>query len=126
VLSVPIGPEEVRSEADAARLADRLTAAAESAGMELDGRVLWREVRTPRDVEAETGVPGGLVPAPALAGPRTRNGGADVRTPNKAALQGLYRVGGWAHPGGGLPHAGMSGALAAGLVVEGDDWRGSY
>ena len=38
---------------------------------------------------------------------------------------GLYRVGDWAHPGGGLPHSGMSGALVAGLIVEGPEFRGS-
>lgn len=132
VLAVPVGPDEVRGEAAAARLADRLTAAADAAGLGLGERVLWREVRTPRDVEAETGAPGGLVPAPALAGPHARGGrtgrddAVDVRPPNKAATKGLYRAGGWAHPGGGAPHAGMSGALVAGLIVEGDDWRGSY
>ena len=38
---------------------------------------------------------------------------------------GLFAVGGWAQPGGGLPHAGMSGALVAGLIVEGPGFRGS-
>ncbi|NLU74554.1 NAD(P)/FAD-dependent oxidoreductase [Streptomyces sp. HNM0575] len=142
VLSVPVAPADVRGEDEGARrgqeprLADELTAAADAAGLELGARVLWREVRTPRDVEAATGAPGGLVPAPALAGPRGpvrgRTGAGrpahdavDVRAPNGAEIKGLYRVGGWAHPGGGAAHAGMSGALAAGLIVEGDDWRGS-
>ncbi|MYR59375.1 NAD(P)/FAD-dependent oxidoreductase, partial [Streptomyces sp. SID625] len=44
---------------------------------------------------------------------------------NSTGTEGLFAVGGWAHPGGGLPHAGMSGALVAGLVVEGPDFRGS-
>ncbi|MFH0252032.1 NAD(P)/FAD-dependent oxidoreductase, partial [Streptomyces chitinivorans] len=81
----------------------------------------WREVRTPADTERETGAPGGAVPAPALAGAD----GAFLRAANSTGTAGLYRVGGSAHPGGGLAHAGMSGALAAGLIVEGDDWRGS-
>ncbi|MGH3312015.1 MAG: NAD(P)/FAD-dependent oxidoreductase, partial [Streptomyces sp.] len=88
------------------------------AGLGLGGRVRWQEVRTPEDIAAETGVPGGLVPAPVL-------GGGPLRAPNRTATQGLYRAGGWAHPGGGPAHAGMSGALVAGLIVEGDDWRGS-
>lgn len=41
-------------------------------------------------------------------------------------MKGLYRAGGWAHPGGGAAHAGMSGALVAGLIVEGEEWRGSH
>ncbi|MDG4862068.1 NAD(P)/FAD-dependent oxidoreductase, partial [Streptomyces sp. T-3] len=65
--------------------------------------------------------PGGAVPAPALAG----SSGQFLYPSNGTGLPGLYSVGGWAHPGGGLPHAGMSGALVAGLIVEGPDFRGS-
>jgi phytoene dehydrogenase-like protein len=84
-------------------------------------RVRWREVRTPADTEAETGAPGGAVPGPALAG----GAGAYLPRPNVTGVPGLYAVGGWSHPGGGLAHAGMSGALVAGLIVEGEDFRGS-
>ncbi|AXK32631.1 NAD(P)/FAD-dependent oxidoreductase [Streptomyces armeniacus] len=114
--AVPGGPLEAPE-----RLADELVAAADAAGLGLGERVLWREHRTPPDYEAETGSPGGVVPAPALAGAD----GAFLRAPNRAPLDGLYVAGGWSHPGGGLAHSGMSGALAAGLIVEGDDWRGS-
>ncbi|HZG04211.1 MAG TPA: NAD(P)/FAD-dependent oxidoreductase [Streptomyces sp.] len=105
----------------AERAADEALAAVDAAGLGLGGRLLWREVRTPADTERETGAPGGAVPAPVLAGAD----GAFLRAANLASPAGLYRVGGFAHPGGGLAHAGMSGALAAGLIVEGDDWRGS-
>ncbi|MGB8941006.1 MAG: NAD(P)/FAD-dependent oxidoreductase, partial [Streptomyces sp.] len=44
---------------------------------------------------------------------------------NSTRLPGLFAAGGWSHPGGGLPHAGMSGTLVAGLIVEGPDFRGS-
>ncbi|MFF4485682.1 phytoene desaturase family protein [Streptomyces sp. NPDC001544] len=84
-------------------------------------RLMWHEVRTPGDVAAETGAAGGAVPAPALAAAD----GRFLHPANTTRLPGLYRVGGWAHPGGGLPHAGMSGALVAGLIVEGPDFRGS-
>jgi phytoene dehydrogenase-like protein len=114
--TVPPGPV---TEPD--RLADELTAAADAAGVDLGPRVLWREWRTPSDYEAQTMSPGGLVPPPALAG----GAGAWLRDPNLAAPAGVYRAGGWAHPGGGLAHAGMTGAMAAGLLLEGDDWRGS-
>ncbi|SCK24639.1 NAD(P)/FAD-dependent oxidoreductase [Streptomyces sp. WMMB 322] len=149
VLSVAVEPEEAGGAGEenglygqdwkdgqagqdkASRLADRLLAAADAAGLDLGERVVWREVRTPRHIEEETGAPLGLVPAPALAGRfaragRTRRDAAvDVRPPNRTGTSGLYRAGGWAHPGGGAAHAGMSGALVAGLIVEGDDWRGS-
>ncbi|MCS0604013.1 NAD(P)/FAD-dependent oxidoreductase [Streptomyces sp. LP11] len=100
--------------------ADRLTAAAGRAVPGLGERLLWREVRTPLDTERETGATGGAVPPPALAGP----GGA-LHPANSTDLPGLFAAGGWAHPGGGLPHAGMSGALVAGLIVEGPEFRGS-
>ncbi|MCS0636384.1 NAD(P)/FAD-dependent oxidoreductase [Streptomyces sp. LP05-1] len=95
------------------RYAELLVGAAGAAVDGLGERLLWREVRTP----AETGP----VPAPALAGA----GGRFLRPANTTRLPGLYAVGGWAHPGGGLAHAGMSGALVAGLIVEGADFRGS-
>ncbi|MCX4551622.1 MULTISPECIES: NAD(P)/FAD-dependent oxidoreductase [unclassified Streptomyces] len=99
--------------------ADRVVAAAEAAVPGLRERVLWREVRTPADTLRETGTL--RVPGPALAGAH----GQLLPAPNRSPLSGLSFVGGWSHPGGGLPHAGMSGALAAGLIVEGEGFRGS-
>ncbi|MDR6973339.1 phytoene desaturase [Streptomyces sp. 3330] len=100
---------------------DALVAAAERAVPGLRDRVLWREVRTPADIARETGAAGGAVPAPALAAA----GGRLLHPANSTRLQGLFTVGGWSHPGGGLPHAGMSGALVSGLIVEGPQFRGS-
>ncbi|OII61464.1 phytoene dehydrogenase [Streptomyces sp. CC53] len=108
-----IGPEAVEA------FADRMTEAAEAAVPGLRERVLWREVRTPADTFRETGEH--AVPGPALAGA----GGALLPAANPAPLPGLYFAGGWAHPGGGLAHAGMSGALVTGLIGEGADFRGS-
>ncbi|MDX2393248.1 MULTISPECIES: NAD(P)/FAD-dependent oxidoreductase [unclassified Streptomyces] len=98
-----------------------LLAAAERAVPGLRERLLWHEVRTPADVEAATGALGGAVPPPALAGA----GGRLLYPANTTALPGFYLAGGWAHPGGGLAHAGMTGALVAGLIVEGARFRGS-
>ncbi|MFI5665660.1 phytoene desaturase family protein [Streptomyces sp. NPDC051704] len=84
-------------------------------------RLLWTHERTPADIEADTGALGGAVPAPALAG----GGGVLLYPANTTALPGLFLAGGWAHPGGGLAHAGMTGALVAGLIVEGAGFRGS-
>ncbi|WP_433548055.1 phytoene desaturase family protein [Streptomyces sp. CA-294286] len=105
----------------AALWADRMVAAAAVAVPGLAERILWREVRTPADTAAVTGAAGGAVPPPALAG----RDGRFLAPSNTTALPGLYAAGGWAHPGGGLAHAGMSGALVAGLIVEGDGFRGS-
>ncbi|MEV5428881.1 NAD(P)/FAD-dependent oxidoreductase [Streptomyces sp. NPDC052701] len=118
VTLVSVVPAGVR---DAGRHAENLITAAERAIPGLRDRLLWHEVRTPADVEEETGAPGGAVPAPALAAA----GGRLLHPSNGTRTGGLFTVGGWAHPGGGLPHAGMSGALVAGLIVEGPEFRGS-
>ncbi|MDT0614511.1 phytoene desaturase family protein [Streptomyces lancefieldiae] len=107
--------------ADAGDHAERLLDVAERAIPDLRDRLLWHEVRTPADVAAVTGVADGAVPVPALAGA----GGQLLHPANGTRMGGLFTVGGWSHPGGGLPHAGMSGALVAGLIVEGPEFRGS-
>ncbi|PZG89561.1 phytoene dehydrogenase [Streptomyces sp. NTH33] len=101
--------------------ADRMIAAASRAVPGLRDRLLWHEVRTPADIARTTGAEGGAVPAPALAAAEGRL----LHPANTTALPGLFTIGGWSHPGGGLPHAGMSGALVAGLIVEGPEFRGS-
>ncbi|MER7163648.1 NAD(P)/FAD-dependent oxidoreductase, partial [Streptomyces lydicus] len=109
----PRGPADGPAGAGAEAAADRLLEAAEAAVPGLRERVLWREVLP---ATADT-----LVPGPALAG----RDGRFLRPGNRTRIPGLYAVGGWSHPGGGLAHAGMSGALVAGLIVNGDDWHGS-
>ncbi|MFD7920411.1 phytoene desaturase family protein [Streptomyces sp. NPDC059740] len=79
----------------------------------LPERLLWWEARTPAGH--------GPQQRPALAGA----GGRYLLPANRTRVPGLYLVGGRSHPGGGPAHAGMSGALVAGLVVNGEDWRGS-
>ncbi|MET9952657.1 NAD(P)/FAD-dependent oxidoreductase [Streptomyces sp. NPDC006339] len=100
-------------------VAERMLRQAEAAVPGLRERLLWQEVRTPEDTLRETGV--AEVPGPALAGA----GGRYLPAANVSPLPGLHVAGGWSHPGGGLAHAGMSGALVAGLIVEGADFRGS-
>ncbi|MEV7276553.1 NAD(P)/FAD-dependent oxidoreductase [Streptomyces sp. NPDC093111] len=102
-----------------AEFAERMLVQAATAVPDLRGRLLWQEVRTPDDTLLETGA--AEVPGPALAGA----GGRWLPAANRSPLPGLHFVGGWSHPGGGLAHAGMSGALVAGLIVEGADFRGS-
>ncbi|UJA07666.1 NAD(P)/FAD-dependent oxidoreductase [Streptomyces collinus] len=103
------------------RYARDMVTVAERAVPGLRDRVLWTRVRPPASVEEVTGAAGGALPAPALAAA----GGRLLHPGNSTGLPGLYTVGGWSHPGGGLAHAGMSGALVAGLIVEGPDFRGS-
>lgn len=117
---LPAGVEWDEDGALEERFADLVVERAEAVVPGLRGRVLWHEMRTDDHTDEETNSFGGLQ-APALAA----GDGRFLRPANATALPGLYRVGGWSHPGGGLPHAGMSGALVAGLIVEGQDFRGS-
>jgi phytoene desaturase len=120
--AVPAQPHGGALEAEVfGQYAQKLIAAAERVIPDLRERLLWHEVRTPADIAEATGAEGGAVPAPALAAAEGRL----LHPANTTALSGLFRVGGWSHPGGGLPHAGMSGALVAGLIVEGPEFRGS-
>lgn len=121
VTVAPHGPVDWTDAALRERFADSVIDQAARAVPGLRERMLHREVRTPAETWADTGAEGGSVPAPALAGAE----GAYLHAGNRAPLPGLYLAGGWSHPGGGLAHAGMSGALVAGLVVEGDGFRGS-
>ncbi|MFM9367394.1 phytoene desaturase family protein [Streptomyces sp. Da 82-17] len=105
-------PKVLADPAGAQRYADELVAAAESAVPGLRERIVWRELPDGPPVFAAH---------PALAGAD----GRFLYPSNSTRLPGLYLVGGSAHPGGGLPHAGMSGALVAGLIVEGPEFRGS-
>ncbi|MET9760191.1 NAD(P)/FAD-dependent oxidoreductase [Streptomyces sp. NPDC006372] len=118
---VPTGPGDARPGEPWGDLAENMITVAERVVPDLRDRLLWQEVRTPADVADATGADGGAVPVPALAAA----GGRLLHPSNSTRVPGLFTVGGWAHPGGGLPHAGMSGALVAGLIVEGPDFRGS-
>ncbi|MFB7932199.1 phytoene desaturase family protein [Streptomyces sp. NPDC056039] len=116
---VPARPDEPAMSYD--DLADTMIGVAERAIPDLRERLLWHEVRTPADIAGATGAEGGAVPVQALAAADGRL----LHPSNGTRVPGLFTVGGWAHPGGGLPHAGMSGALVAGLIVEGPGFRGS-
>jgi phytoene dehydrogenase-like protein len=74
--------------------------------------VLWREVRTPADLEAATRAPGGSIYGTSSNGPRA----AFLRPANRGPVPGLFLVGGSSHPGGGLPLVGLSAEIVAGLV----------
>ncbi|MFH9807930.1 phytoene desaturase family protein [Streptomyces olivaceus] len=117
----PAGTGRAAAGVSARQQAERLIDVAGRAVPGLRDRLLWHEVRGPADVAAATGAADGAIPAPALAGA----GGRLLHAANSTGTHGLFTVGGWSHPGGGLPHAGMSGALVAGLVVEGPEFRGS-
>jgi phytoene desaturase len=92
--------------------ADRVLARLAERGTDLADRLLWRELRTPADLERATGAPGGAIYGTSSNGTRA----AFLRPQNASPVPGLFLVGGSAHPGGGLPLVGMSAEIVADLV----------
>jgi phytoene desaturase len=100
----------------AERYADRVLDVLTARGLDVRDRLLWREIRTPADLEHGTGAPGGSIYGSSSNGPRA----ALLRPANASPVPGLYLTGGSAHPGGGLPLVAMSAEIVAGLVGPAD------
>jgi phytoene desaturase len=81
-------------------------------GLDVRDRVRWRAVRTPADLERDTGSVGGSIYGTSSNGARA----AFLRPANAAPLPGLFLVGGSSHPGGGLPLVGLSAEIVARLI----------
>ncbi len=76
-------------------------------------RVEVRARRTPLDLERQTGAVGGAIYG---AAPHGRLGTLRRPGPVVRGVRGLYRVGGTAHPGGGLPLVALGGRIVADLI----------
>lgn len=72
-------------------------------GFDIADRIVWHEVRSPADIEQDSGSLGGAIYGTSSNGARS----AFVRPVNHTKIKGLYLTGGSAHPGGGLPLVGM-------------------
>jgi phytoene desaturase len=81
-------------------------------GFDIRNRLEVLRIRTPADLERETGSPGGAIYGTASHGPRS----AFLRPANATKIPGLYLVGGSAHPGGGLPLVTLSARIVAELI----------
>ena len=92
--------------------ADRVLAVLAGRGLDVRDRVLWRDVRTPADLERATGSVGGSIYGTSSNGARA----AFLRPANRSPVHGLFLVGGSSHPGGGIPLVGLSAAIVADLV----------
>ncbi len=106
LVNAPAGAELRPAELDdyEGELLDRLGVAA---------RVVVRAHRTPADLERETGAIGGAIYG---AAPHGRLGTLRRPGPVVRGVDGLYRAGGTAHPGGGLPLVALSGRVVAELI----------
>ncbi|MFY1637386.1 phytoene desaturase family protein [Solwaraspora sp. WMMB335] len=80
-------------------------------GVDVRDRVLLREVRTPADLAAATGAPGGAIHGTA---------GRLLRPANQGPAAGLFLVGGSVHPGGGLPMVALSAQVVAERIGRAD------
>ena len=88
--------------------ADQVLATLARRGVDVRDRLLFREIRTPADLETATLTPGGAIygtPSHGLSGL--------LRPPNRGCVRGLYLVGGSTHPGGGLPMVTLSAEIVA-------------
>ena len=95
-------------EAEADRVLDLMAAR----GTDVRDRVVVREVLSPADLERRTGTPGGGIYGTSSDGPAA----AFLRPRTRSAVGGLVRVGGSAHPGGGLPMVLLGARVAADVV----------
>lgn len=94
--------------------ADRVLDLMAARGVDVRERLLWRHVRTPADLERETGSVGGSIYGTSSNG----TSAAFLRPANRSPVPGLFLVGGSSHPGGGLPLVGLSAAIVAGLIGD--------
>ena len=92
--------------------ADTILAVMAERGLDVRDRLLWREVRTPADLERGTRSVGGSIYGTSSNGARS----AFLRPANRSPVPGLFLVGGSSHPGGGIPLVGLSAAIVAGLI----------
>lgn len=96
----------------AQRYATRVLDVLAMRGVDVRARIVHRDIRTPADLQRETGAPGGSIYGTSSNGPAA----AFLRPANRSRLPGLFLVGGSAHPGGGLPLVAQSAAIVARLV----------
>ncbi|MER5608515.1 phytoene desaturase family protein [Micromonospora tulbaghiae] len=87
--------------------ADRILDVLAERGADVRDRLVFREIRTPADLDAATGAPGGAIYGTA---------GGLLRPANRGPVAGLWLVGGSSHPGGGLPMVTLSAEIVAEAV----------
>jgi phytoene desaturase len=83
---------------------ERVLSVLAARGLDVRDRLIFAEHRTPADLEAAAGAPGGAIYGTA---------GGLMRPANRGPVDGLFLVGGSAHPGGGLPMVTLSAQIVA-------------
>jgi phytoene dehydrogenase-like protein len=82
-------------------------------GIDIRSRIVFRELRTPAELEHRTRAVGGSIYGTSSNGLRA----AFLRPRNQSPIDGLYLVGGSSHPGGGLPLVTLSAQIVSELVL---------
>ena len=108
----PLGGVDWSNAQLAQSYADRILALLAQRGMDVRDRILWREIRTPADLQRDARAPGGSIYGTSSNGARA----AFARPANQSPVPGLFLVGGSTHPGGGLPLVGMGAEITAELI----------
>lgn len=106
------GPFDWRAPGVREGYAERVLKVMAERGLDVRDRLLWREVRTPADLEDRTGSVGGAIYGSSSNGARA----AFLRPANRSPVPGLFLVGGSSHPGGGLPLVALSARIVSELV----------
>lgn len=81
-------------------------------GLDVTDRIRHRRIITPADLERRTLTPGGSIYGTSSNGAMA----AFLRPANRTPIDGLFLVGGSAHPGGGLPLVMMSAKIVADMI----------
>jgi len=98
----------------AQKYADHLVDLLVSKGFVERERIEVLEYGSPLQIENNHLAPGGSIYGRSSNGARAAFG----RAKNRSPIDGLYLVGGSAHPGGGLPLVGLSGEIVAGIISQ--------
>jgi phytoene desaturase len=106
------GAVDWRAPGLAAAYADRVLDRLAARGLDVRGRLRWREIVTPADLEQRTGAVGGAIYGTSSNGATA----AFLRPANRSPVPGLFLVGGSSHPGGGLPLVALSARIVSGLI----------
>lgn len=92
--------------------AQHILATLATRGTDIRDRIRWMKIQTPADLERDVLAPGGSIYGTSSNGTNA----AFNRPRNESPIDGLYLVGGSAHPGGGLPLVGMGAEITAELI----------
>ena len=108
------GPVDWDAGDTAARYAEHVVDVMAKRGLDVRHRIRLSKWISPADLARRTGAIGGAIYGTSSNGWRA----ATMRPANQGPLEGLFLVGGSAHPGGGLPLVLKSAEITAGLVSD--------